>query len=335
MIVDDGKYYLYRHVRLDTNEVFYIGIGTKPKEFVSQKREYARAYTKGNRNTLWKRITNKTSYKVEILLESNDREFLEEKEIEFIALYGRKNLRLGTLSNLNDGGGKATGKVYTREEILRMCIPIHQYSLDGSFIKSFECMTDARKELGILVSDIVQASKNPNLKRSKHTAGGFQWRTKFFDSIEPYNKEKFFRYENKILQLSLEGEFIAEWKTVSIASRSLKLGRTSIMNCLKGWSISAHGYIWKYHKEKISENSTKRHLLRAQKKIEKLIKIEQYNLDQKLLNVFNSFSEATLSTKVSGNSIRHVLKGTHKSAGGFFWKIFKNTAHHSKPETDG
>lgn len=29
MIVSNGKYYLYRHIRLDTNEVFYVGIGTK------------------------------------------------------------------------------------------------------------------------------------------------------------------------------------------------------------------------------------------------------------------------------------------------------------------
>ena len=29
MIVENGKYYLYRHIRLDKNEPFYIGIGTK------------------------------------------------------------------------------------------------------------------------------------------------------------------------------------------------------------------------------------------------------------------------------------------------------------------
>lgn len=27
MLVDEGKYYLYRHIRLDKNEPFYIGIG--------------------------------------------------------------------------------------------------------------------------------------------------------------------------------------------------------------------------------------------------------------------------------------------------------------------
>lgn len=30
MIEPEGKYYLYRHIRLDKNQPFYIGIGTKP-----------------------------------------------------------------------------------------------------------------------------------------------------------------------------------------------------------------------------------------------------------------------------------------------------------------
>ena len=29
MIQEEGKHYLYRHIRLDTGELFYIGIGTK------------------------------------------------------------------------------------------------------------------------------------------------------------------------------------------------------------------------------------------------------------------------------------------------------------------
>lgn len=46
MIVDEGKYYLYRHIRLDKNEPFYIGIGTKNKH----KYPYFRAKSKAERN---------------------------------------------------------------------------------------------------------------------------------------------------------------------------------------------------------------------------------------------------------------------------------------------
>lgn len=51
MIVDSGKYYLYRHIHLDTNEPFYIGVGTKTI------RVYIRAFTKSNRNIFWKKIS--------------------------------------------------------------------------------------------------------------------------------------------------------------------------------------------------------------------------------------------------------------------------------------
>lgn len=93
MKTNSHNYYLYRHIRLDTNQVFYIGIGCG-----------RRAYTKHSRNKHWQSITNKTSYTIQIMLESFDRNFIVSKEIEFIALYGRKDLGKGTLCNFTDGG---------------------------------------------------------------------------------------------------------------------------------------------------------------------------------------------------------------------------------------
>lgn len=40
-----NKYYLYRHIRLDKNEPFYIGIGTKRNRYhPNMYSEYRRAY---------------------------------------------------------------------------------------------------------------------------------------------------------------------------------------------------------------------------------------------------------------------------------------------------
>ncbi len=106
MIVDSGKYYIYRHIRLDKNQPFYIGVGTK-KSFIkdwTRTSAYYRANEKGGRNKIWCNIVNKTPYVVEILLESNNEDFIFEKEIEFIKLYGRIDKKTGTLANLTDGG---------------------------------------------------------------------------------------------------------------------------------------------------------------------------------------------------------------------------------------
>lgn len=112
-----GKYYLYRHVRVDSNSVFYIGIGSKRSE-----NNYSRAYSKNNRNVWWVNITNITDYIVDILFESNDRSEIERKEIEFISLYGRKDLGNGTLCNLTDGGEGAMNTIISKDTRLKHSI---------------------------------------------------------------------------------------------------------------------------------------------------------------------------------------------------------------------
>lgn len=104
--VIENKYYVYRHIRKDKNEVFYIGIGTK-----RNNNDYSRAYSKSLRNKWWNNIINKTNYHIEIILESNKREFICEKEKEFIKLYGRRDLNKGSLVNLTDGGEGTIGVV--------------------------------------------------------------------------------------------------------------------------------------------------------------------------------------------------------------------------------
>jgi hypothetical protein len=85
---------VYRHIRLDKNEPFYIGIGN----------DLYRAYVKNGRNKYWKNIVNKTDYKIEILFNDLSWDEACEKEKEFIKLYGRKDLGLGPLVNMTDGG---------------------------------------------------------------------------------------------------------------------------------------------------------------------------------------------------------------------------------------
>lgn len=113
-----GKHFLYRHIRLDKNTPFYIGIGTKSdKIHKNHKSEFKRAYDLRGRNPIWRHIANKTQYTVEILMESDSHDFIKEKEMEFIALYGRINTSTGTLANLTDGGEGTVGRIPTPESI--------------------------------------------------------------------------------------------------------------------------------------------------------------------------------------------------------------------------
>jgi len=98
---------VYRHRRLDTNEVFYIGIG------VDKRRAYQKS--KYKRSEFWHKINNKTDIVVEILVEDISYTDAEELEMFLISLYGRKDLGLGTLVNMTDGGGGTRGYTLTEK----------------------------------------------------------------------------------------------------------------------------------------------------------------------------------------------------------------------------
>ena len=97
--------YVYKHIRKDTNEVFYIGIG-KTKN---------RPYETSRRNEYWKRIVNKVGHIVEIIEDGLTWEQACEMETKLIKQYGRKDLNEGSLVNMTDGGDGLYGVIFTKE----------------------------------------------------------------------------------------------------------------------------------------------------------------------------------------------------------------------------
>jgi len=140
LIQDCGRYFLYRHIRNDTGLPFYIGIGTKGKDKTTYVEMYKRAFIKSNRSTYWKAIVAKTTYKIEILLESDSPVFIKEKEKEFIKLYGRVDQQ-GLLCNFTDGGDGAWGHQVSdsHRQLLRN---LKRFSQD----KALAIMKDIHKE---------------------------------------------------------------------------------------------------------------------------------------------------------------------------------------------
>jgi hypothetical protein len=100
---------VYRHRRLDTNEIFYIGIGSEK-----------RAKDKTRRTSFWKNIVSKTKYEVEIIHNNLSWEEACEKEISLIKEYGRRDKGLGTLVNMTDGGEGSTGNIRSEETRMKI-----------------------------------------------------------------------------------------------------------------------------------------------------------------------------------------------------------------------
>ncbi len=102
-----SNFVLYRHIRPDKNQVFYIGIGTR-----------IRSESTKNRNRHWQNIVNSNDgqFLIEIMLDELTWEEACRMEKRWIAFYGREDLGKGTLCNLTDGG---EGNVNPCEEVRR------------------------------------------------------------------------------------------------------------------------------------------------------------------------------------------------------------------------
>ena len=101
---------VYEHLRNDTNEVFYVGIGEEEK----------RAFSKKNRNKYWKNIINKVGYSVNIIHKDIDWEDACKIEKLLIEKYGRKDLGKGNLVNMTDGGEGVFGLIMSEETRRKM-----------------------------------------------------------------------------------------------------------------------------------------------------------------------------------------------------------------------
>ena len=194
--------YLYRHIRLDTNQVFYIGIGSSSN--------YSRAHEKCRRSSRWTRITKKTDYRIDIVLDDLTWEEACKKEIELIALYGRLDQNSGTLCNHTDGGeGIINPSAETREKKRQSMLGKNKGSLNG--------MTKLENRM-----------KVSNSRKGRFMGGDHPKSVE----VNCYN---------------LQGEFLKKYNSVIEAQRETGVPNPNIVKVCKGIRNHAGGYIWKYN----------------------------------------------------------------------------------------
>lgn len=216
--------YLYRHIRLDKNEPFYIGIGSNKLD------NYERAYWKYGRNGLWKAITNKTEYKVEIILDDLTWDEACCKEVEFIKLYGRKNNKTGCLANLTDGGEGILGNKHSIESKIKM----------SESHKGKSLSEETRRRIGEGNKNKI-VSLETKIKQSKARKGHKQK----VESIEKMKITQSYR-KKKVDQFDLDMNFI---KTYDSISELIPLGfnKSNVIKCCKDKIKTCKNYIFKYN----------------------------------------------------------------------------------------
>lgn len=247
-IVISEPYYLYRHIRTDVNEPFYIGIGKKQKP-----NSYFRAYSKNFRNKYWKNIVNATPYHVEIVYETDSEKEINEKEAEFILLYGRKDLKTGTLVNMTSGGNanfnvspevveklrkrmigntNCRGKKLSIETIKKMSES--QSKRDYSYLKGLSKHTEETKN----------ALRLRN-KGNKYNLGKKSTQEK---------KDKISKSKWKAVQIfTKDGVFVGEYLSISQCAESFNVSGTLINHYLKNKKVhKIYNFKYKNNKHGIS-----------------------------------------------------------------------------------
>ena len=95
-------FYVYEHIRLDSNAVFYVGKGKGRRCFESRRR-----------NLYWKRIVSKAGgFDVRVVVDGIDEELAFLAEQELISKLKTQGI---VLANLTDGGEGVSGYNHTEE----------------------------------------------------------------------------------------------------------------------------------------------------------------------------------------------------------------------------
>lgn len=229
--------YLYRHIRLDKNVPFYIGIGSSEN--------YARAKDGVKRSILWKRIAAK-GYEVEILIDGLTWEQACEKEKEFISIYGRIDLKTGTLANMTDGGD---GMLNPSEDVRRA---LSRASTGKWHSQETKDRLRAMK-IGIKHSpEAIKKMKEFQKGRNKGKDNG-NYGKKQPDSAKAIMREKkLLIYLNEgnpaykgIVQAYKDGELVGEYKGSGDCGIKLGIKKQGVLDCLCGRQKSHRGYTFK------------------------------------------------------------------------------------------
>lgn len=246
------KFFIYRHVRHDKNEPFYIGKGTAWQTQVGYKWYYRRAYDTKLRNRIWKSIVSRTGYDVEIIFTSNDESIINEKEKEFISMYGRIN-KGGCLCNLTDGGdGVLVHEENFYESVKRRksegvynkigkinSRPFYAYDLSGAYVKKFESKKYFHKKTGYDASEIYASIKE------KRSFRGHFFSNEFYPNgldISQYTLKKFQYLE--ILRVDQKGH-LEVFDSIDKAAESInRTSRFGVLKSIKN-NVWYDGYMFK------------------------------------------------------------------------------------------
>lgn len=268
--------YVYQHFRLDTGEVFYVGIG---------KTRY-RFKTKQARNDLWYKIVAKAGFRAEILYDNIEWGEATKIEIELIKKYGRINNGTGILANMTDGGDGNLGCKHSPEALKKISesskgrpgywkgkkIPkeitekVRQaqkgrpnYKLRGRTYseETKKKMSLAHKGICVNIGVPFTEERKANISKARKgqpahnkgkpgLAGELNGMFGKKHSIESRNKNSDAQRKCPVIKLDKSGRYIAGYSSITDAARENNCFATGIQATCKDKWPSYKKFVWRY-----------------------------------------------------------------------------------------
>ena len=149
---------------------------------------------------------------------ANSIDELAQKEKEYVLLYD--SLENGY--NSDSGGG--------------MRKSVYQYTIDGILVNTFDSLESAANAVNANKRSISSACIGVN-----KTCKGYYW--SYIHPV-PYilNDDR----KKTVIQMDLKGKLLAEYNSVTEASKKSGVSKTCISRCCRGERDKSGGYIWKY-----------------------------------------------------------------------------------------
>ncbi|MBC8427565.1 MAG: GIY-YIG nuclease family protein [Proteobacteria bacterium] len=116
---------------------------------------------------------------------------------------------------------------------------VHQYSLDGNYVRSFDSITEASKSIKIERGNI-----SSTVSGHQKSAAGFLWTFNRCNKIQKYNPSTNYNY-SLVKQIDkITKKVIRIFESITEAKKETKIN--NISTCCRGIQKTAGGYIWQY-----------------------------------------------------------------------------------------
>ena len=239
----------------------------------------------------------------------------------YIHKIGRRDLKLGSLSNLTDGGEGGSGIKYTRKKRINMLSnkqSIVKYNNNGIILEIFENTIDLSIKYPYLsISHIHRACKSFGRRKIENYFWKYHNGESIGDIVELNDKFK------PIFQYDLNSNYIKKWNNINELH---KIGYSSgaILKCCRNNMKQQQYYkfknfMWFFKKEDVTlqikpycENNAKGNYQIEHKKI------EMYNINNELLGTYNP--KELKNMKFFTKTIYGCCNNKFKTSQGFKWK---------------